>query len=215
MPVRNPILLLVATLLLCGCATATKTTPVNQNEPRRVVGTDNDVRIDAEIFGDRLQSAISIPLKYDITNSRPAPIAIADIIPETNYDPDTQTVTVNIGSEVPGEQLLPRLIRIAPGEKKSFSTVARVNILMPSETPLSRIPRQMRIKVNFLGDTAQFEKLIAIPERGVYDPKLADELFPKWLERNETVYTNALPMRWTVQPEEPASSPARRGRRRG
>ncbi|HEY3057299.1 MAG TPA: hypothetical protein VGK31_15340 [Thermoanaerobaculia bacterium] len=211
---RNSILL-AATLLLFSCATATKNTPVNQNEPRRVVGTDNDVRIDAEIFGDRLQSAISIPFKYDITNSRSGPIAIADIIPETNYDPDTQTVTVNIGSEVPGEQLLPRLIRIAPGEKKSFSTVARVNILMPSETPVSRIPRQMRIKVNFLDDTAQFEKLIAIPERGVYDPKLADELFPKWLERNETVYTNALPMRWTVQPEEPAATPARRGRRRG
>ncbi|HEV8659878.1 MAG TPA: hypothetical protein VGS96_14820 [Thermoanaerobaculia bacterium] len=211
---RNSILL-AATLLLIGCATATKNTPVNQHEPRRVVGTDNDVRIDAEIFGDRLQSTISIPLKYDITNSRPAPIAIADIIPETNYDADTQTVTVNIGSEVPGEQLLPRLIRIAPGEKKSFSTVARVNILMPSETPVSRIPRAMRVKVNFLGDTAQFEKLIAIPERAVYDPKLADELFPVWLERNETVYTNALPMRWTVPPEEQPAVPSRRGRRRG
>jgi len=214
MPVRNSILL-AATLLLISCATAARNTPVNQKEPRRVVGTDNDVRIDAEIFGDHLQSAISIPLNYDITNSRPASIAIADIIPETNYDPDTQTVTVNIGSEVPGEQLLPRLIRIAPGEKRSFSTVARVNILMPSETPVSRIPRAMRIKVNFLDDTTQFEKLIAIPERGVYDPKLADELFPKWLERNQTLYTNALPMRWTVQPEEQPAVPARRGRRRG
>jgi len=208
-------ILLAATLLLVGCATAVKNSPVDKNEPRRVVGTDNDVRIDAEIFGDHLQSAISIPLKYDITNSRPGPIAVADLIPETSYDAETQTVTVSIGSEVPGETLLPRLIRIAPGEKKSFSTVARVNILMPSETPVSRIPRALRIKVNFLGDTAQFEKLIAIPERGVYDPKLADELFPKWLERNETVYTNALPMRWTVQPEEQPAVPARRGRRRG
>jgi hypothetical protein len=196
--VKNSILL-TATLLLAGCAT-TASKPVNQNEPRRVVGTDND---------------ISIPVKYDITNQRPGPIAIADLIPETSYDADTQTVTVSIGSEVPGETLLPRLIRISPGEKKSFTTVARVNILMPSETPNSRIPRALRIKVNFLGDTAQFEKLIAIPERGIYDPKLADELFPKWLERNETVYTNALPMRWSVQPEEQPAAPSRRGRRRG
>jgi len=44
--------LLFAILLLAACATARKSTPVNQNEPRRVVGTDNDVRIDAEVFGD-------------------------------------------------------------------------------------------------------------------------------------------------------------------
>ena len=68
-------ILLAATLLLAGCATTVRNSPVNKNEPRRVVGTDNDVRIDAEIFGDHLQSTISIPLKYDITNSRPAPIA--------------------------------------------------------------------------------------------------------------------------------------------
>ncbi|HEX9161956.1 MAG TPA: hypothetical protein VF980_09655 [Thermoanaerobaculia bacterium] len=208
------LILIAATILLAACASAGKPTPVDKTEPRRVVGTDNDVRIDAEIFGDHLANSVNIPLKYDITNSRPAAIAIADLVPETSYDPETQTVTVSIGSEVPGESLMPRLIAIAPGEKKSFTTVARVNILMPSSTPLARIPHAMRIKVNFLDDTKQFEKLIAIPERGVYDPKLSDELFPKWLERNETVYTNALPMRWTMpqQDETPAPRRPRRGR---
>ena len=203
-----------ATLVLAGCASG-RNTPVNQKEPRRVVGTDNDVRIDAEIYGDQLGSSVTIPLKYDITNSRQAAIAIADMVPETNYDEETQTVTVSIGSEVPGATLLPRLISIAPGEKKSFTTVARVNILMPTGTPISRIPRSMRIKVNFLDDTAQFEQLIAMPEKGVYDPKLADELFPKWLERNETVYTNALPMRWALPPPEEQNPASRRARRRG
>lgn len=206
--------LLAATLVLAGCASTARNSPVNQDEPRRVVGTENDVRIDAEIFGDHLGSSVTIPLKYDITNSRAAAIAIADLIPETTYDDETQTVTVNIGSEVPGRTLLPRLISIGPGEKKSFTTAARVNLLIPGGTPNSRIPRAMRIKVNFLDDTAQFKQLIAIPERGVYDPKLADELFPKWLERNVTVYTNALPMRWTM-PVEDQPSPARRRRGRG
>jgi hypothetical protein len=213
--VRN-LALAASVLVLASCATTVSSTkPVNQNEPRRVVGTENEVRVDAEIFGEILQRSVAIPVKYDVTNGRKAPIAIADIVPDTSYDNETQTVTVNIGSEVPGQMLLPRLIRIAPGEKKSFSTIARVNIMLPTETPMTRIPRALRLKINFLGDTAQFEQLIAIPERGVYDPKLADELFPKWLERNETIYTNALPMHWMVAPQEPSADPGRRRRGRG
>jgi hypothetical protein len=201
-------------LLLSACATTTaRSKPVNQNEPRRVVGTENEVRIDAEIFGDVLQRSVSIPVKYDVTNGRKGPIAIADIVPVTSYDGDTQTVTVDIGSEVPGVQLLPRLIRINPGEKKSFSTIARVNIMLPAETPTTRIPSAIRLRVNFLGDTSQFEQLIAIPERAVMDPKLADELFPKWVERNETIYTNALPMHWMMAPPEETAAPGGRRRR--
>ncbi len=205
--------LLISTLLIAACA-STRSSPVNQNEPRRVVGTDNDVRIDGELFGDQLSPSITLPIKYDITNNRQAPIAIAELVPEVNYDEETRTVTVSIGSEVPGSTLLPHLISIKPGEKKSFSSIARVNIMLPAGTPITRIPRQLQLKLNFLDDVTQFERLIAMTEKGLYDPKLADELFPKWLERNETVYTNSLPMRWTLPPAEEAS-PARRGRRRG
>ena len=68
--------------------------------------------------------------------------------------------------------------------------------------------------MNFLGDPSPFEKLIAIPERAVHDPVLAAQLFPKWVEGNETVFTNALPMRWYTVAEEPtpATTPARRRR---
>jgi len=180
-----------------------------------VVGTENNVRVDAEIVGDQLERSMTLPLKYDITNSRQAPIAVADIVPETTYDPDTGTVTINIGSEVPGNMFLPRLVAIAPGEKKSFSTVARITLMVPGERPLGRIPRAVQLKVNFLGDTKLFQQLIGITEKGVYDQKLADELFPKWVERNETVFTNALPMRWNVgAPDEPEPA-SRRGTKRG
>ena len=209
--------LLAVMILLAACATTTSTrkpTPVDQNEPRRIVGTDNSVRIDAEVFGDQLSQSVTLPIKYDITNNRQATIAIADLVPEATYDDESRIVTISIGSEVPGATLLPRLIAIAPGEKKSFSAIARVNIMLPTGTPTTRIPRQLQLKLNFLDDTSQFEQLIAMTEKGLNDPKLADELFPKWLERNETVYTNALPMRWTLPPAEEAM-PARRGRRRG
>jgi hypothetical protein len=198
--------------VVAACAAVTNNAPVDQKVARRVVGTDNDVRIDGEIYGDQLSMSATIPLKYDITNRRQAPIAIADLTPETTYDAETQTVTVSIGSEVPGASLLPRLISIAPGEKKTFSTVARVNLLMPTGSPTMRVPSAMRLKVNFLDDINQFERLIALKENALHDPTLADELFPKWLERNETVYTNPLPMRWIGAPPEDAMSP---GRRRG
>jgi len=200
-------------LLITGCAT---TKPVNLKEPRRVVGTENDVRIDAEIEVDRLMPSQTINLKYDISNQRSMPIAIADIFPESSYDSETRTVTIGIGTEVPGEQLLPRLVVIAPGEKKTFVAAARVNILIPAgaPSPFIRYPNALRVKVNFLGDTGPFAKLISIPERAVHDPQLAAELFPKWLEQNESVITGTVPMRWSGGVEEPQTPVQSRGRRR-
>lgn len=209
-------LLLFAAVVVAGCSS---TKPVNMEEARRVVGTESDVRVDAEVYGDKLSSTATIALKYDITNLRSDAIAIADIIPETSYDSDTQTVTINIGSEVPGERFLPRLIAIAPGEKKSFATTAHVNLVMPTATsPLSRFPNSLRLKVNFLGETKPFAQLLGITEKAVHDPMLANILFPTWIERNEVVVTNALPMRWSAPIEETPTIDARptgRRRRRG
>ncbi len=210
-PMKNAIVLTLA-LFAAGCAS---TATVDMNEPRRVVGTENAVRVDAQVFGESLTTSTTVPVKYDITNSRQTPIAYADLVPDATYDAETQTVTVSLGSEVPGNQLIPRLVTIAPGEKKSFSTVARVNILMgATATPTSRFPNALRVKLSFLGDTEPFQQLLDIPERAVHDPKLADTLFTAWLEKNETVYTNTVPMRWMVAPDSPPPS-ARRGRRRG
>jgi hypothetical protein len=207
--VRKSARFIALLILAAGCAT-TKT--VDMEEPRRVVATENDVRIDAQIFGDRLMSSTTIPLKYDITNERQQAIAIADMVPEVSYDAETQTVTLGIGSEVPGSQLLPRLIAIAPGEKKSFSTVARVNLVVGTiGTPTSRFPNALRLKVNFLSDTTEFAPLISMTQKGLQDPALMDRLFPIWLEKNETLYTNSVPMRWSVEPS--ADVPAARRRR--
>lgn len=202
------IAVVLLTLLAGACAS---TGPVDLEQFRRVVGTENDVRIDAQIYGENLAASIVIPVRYDVTNNRQSTIAIADMVAETSWDQDAQTITVTIGSEVPGASLLPRLIPIAPGEKKSFATSAHVNVMIADNALNRRPPNAMRVKLNFLSDTQPFAQLVDIPQKGVYDPKLADELFPKWLESNETVYTNTLPMRWTVMPVEqtPAS---RRGR---
>jgi len=77
-----------------------------------MVGTENNVRVDAEIYGEDMVQGASLSIKYDLTNQRSSPILVADLLPETTYDPDTRMVTVIIGSEIPGEEFLPRLISI-------------------------------------------------------------------------------------------------------
>jgi hypothetical protein len=183
-------------------------------QARRMVGPENNVRVDAEIYGEDLRQGVSIAIKYEVTNQRSTPILIADLIAQSNYDPDTRTVTIDVGSEIPGEEFLPRLISIPSGERRTFNTGANINVHMPANSPWTPKPRALQLRVNFLGDPAPFAMLVGIPERAVRDKKLADELFPKWVERNETVTTNALPMRW----QDPGSSgmddavPARRRR---
>lgn len=212
------IILLVA-ILAAGCASTPPT--VNMMEARRVVGTESDVRVDAEIYGDKLASNETIHLRYDITNRRSTTILVADLIPQTTYDADTQMVTIDIGTEVPGNQFLPRLIPIQPGEKKSFSIGARMTFVLPrvGSSAEMRVPNALRVRVNFLGESKPFEMLIAIPERAVHNPKLADQLFTTWLERNETVITNPLPMRWSASVNafsmESVPTPAPARRRRG
>jgi hypothetical protein len=197
-PMKSPLAVVFA-LLLAGCAS---TAAVDMNEPRRIVGTESSIRIDGQIVGEEIQPGAQIPMSYEITNMRSTPIAIAELVPETSYDQDTNTFTVTIGSEVPGNELLPRLIEIAPGEKRTFTTSARVQpiVQMGEVDPLKPLPPSgLRLKVNFLGDTAPFRKLIGISERAVADRTLADALFPLWLEHNEIVYTNSVPMRWATR----------------
>jgi hypothetical protein len=213
----------LALLLTAACtstsppALATGPGNINMKEPRRMVGTENNVRVDAEIFGEELAQGTSIAIKYDVTNQRPNPILIADLIPQSNYDEDTGTITIDIGSEIPGEEFLPRLISIPSGARRSFNGGAQINIRVPLQSPWTPKPRALQLRVNFLGDTTPFVKLIDIPEKAVRDPQLAAELFPKWVEGNETVTTNTLPMRWTagrpLTVDDPPPTPGRRTRK--
>ncbi len=190
----------LAALLFAGCAS----TAVDMNEPRRIVGTEELVRVDAQVTGEEIRPGSKVPITYEVTNMRAAAIAIAELVPVTSYDAETHTFTVTIGSEVPGNELLPRLVEIAPGATQTFHAVANINaVILPPTVASSPPSAGLRLKVNFLNDTQPFRALIRIPERAVADSALADTLFPLWLERNEIVYTNSVPMRWGARRTEP------------
>src|SRR5258708_34228785 len=99
-------------------------------EPRRLVGTENDVRVDAEIFGEEMRQGMTLAIKYDVTNQRAQPILIADLTPLANYDPDTRTVTIDVGSEIPGEEFLPRPISMPSGPRASFRRGPHVHVVL-------------------------------------------------------------------------------------
>lgn len=197
-------LAVIVLLSSVGCASKPL---VDMTQLRRVVGTESMVRIDAEV-AEELRVGSAIPITYVITNQRPTAIAIADLLPETTFDRETSTMTIGIGAEVPGESTLPRLVRIGPGEKRSFTIGARVvRIVAPASVNPSAPNRTLlRLKVNFLGDTEPFKELIDIPERAIMDKSRADALFGPWLERNEVLYTNAIPVKVKSGPAVPGES---------
>jgi len=188
-----PILMVLSVLVPLG---ACKTASVDMEEESRVLGFENGVRVDALFFGltgSGRSSTISVT--YEIENQRSASIAFAEIVPLSSFDSETGTFSVIVGSEVPGQEMLPRLIEIKPGERLSFSTSAR--LVVPAIDPELRgmPPRDVQLKAVYLEDVEPFRELVGIPEVAVRDPKRADELFLPWVEGTRSVTTNAVPLR--------------------
>jgi hypothetical protein len=192
------VLALLGVATLAGCASSR---PNDLQISRRLVAIGNQLRLEAEIADDDVAAPNTIPIHYTVTNGRARPIAIADMLPDSSLDSASQLVTVTLGSDVPGENFLPRLLVVEPGASRSFEAIARIGVL-PRSAADAR-PRTIRIALNFLGETEPFGELIGITQRAVEDPAYAAAIYPKWLRHNETVITNTIPMRDVGEPKEP------------
>jgi hypothetical protein len=190
--------------LLAACSSLDQ---VDMSEPKRVLGRDENVRIDAQLFANAVGSNSMVRINYEITNERDEAIAIADLDPFASYDRESRTITIEIGSEVPGNELLPRLVRIAAGERRSMTGLARMPVVSVVKAPFAEPPRLIRLRMHFLDAVGPFEQLIGIPERAIRNPILADELFPQWIESTSTVSTNSIPIQWSGPDSSPVSSP--------
>ncbi len=206
---RNAAILHGAVMLtLTFCASSSK---VDMKEPARLLGRENDVRIDAQVTSNELNDLIGhnsvVPFTYEIHNFRPTAIAVSDVVAETTFDEDSRIITVALGSEVPGNEFVPRLVAIASGESRTFTASARMSgFLVAPRGDLTVWPEAIRLKVNYLKDVQPFQRLIGIPETGIRDPKLAEALFTAWTDNIEVVYTNAVPVAWRGRPRSPQSN---------
>jgi len=186
------------TVLLIALTTAAEAARVDMRDPRRALGREDDVRVDAELAQDSVSSHSNLAVTYQIQNLTDAPIAFADRKSEASYDSDTQTITVAFGAEVPDGETMPHLVIIAPGETKTFRGSGAVTIVTPSvRTPWLPVPRFVQIKVTVLLDVKPFTALIEQQNKTAAAPALDDDhSFDRWVNAVGSVFLNLIPVRW-------------------
>lgn len=170
---------------------------VDMNDPRRALGREDDVRIDATLQQETVTPGMPIAVKYQIHNLTAMPVAIAHKTADFSYDPETLTITVGIGSEIPMDGNLPQMTTIAPDEKKTFTiAVTPVFAVSAAATRFGGTPRYVQVKVSILRNLAPFAALILSQSKAAGPQPLTDEQFDQWLKGNDTIFLNTIPVRY-------------------
>jgi hypothetical protein len=192
-------LALIASITLIHAAAASAAN-IDMNDPRRALGREGDVRVDAQLVRDTVSPGAPIGITYQIQNLSSSTVAIAAKESDASYDEDTRTITLAVGSEVPPDGNMPQMIVIAPGEKKVLQTAA-VPALTASSTrsAFAATPRFVQVKVAILRDVQPFAALIE-KQDGRTKRRLSDELFDKWFEANDTIFLNSVPVQFVPAP---------------
>ena len=190
------IFVVIAATLAVAHSSAAAAAAIDMDDPRRALGSEGSIRVDAQILQETVSPGSSIGITYQIVNGSTSAVAIADRVASASFDPDTGTITLSIGAEVPDDGRMPQLTVIKAGETKVFSAGATppINgaVVRGGLTP----PRQVQVKVSILRDLAPFEKLIT-RATGAAAPALSDEQFDRWFESNDTIFLNTVPVRFS------------------
>lgn len=204
---RVVILALCATILSMACA-STSTPSIDRSDSFRVVGRENDVRVDAQLFTRQIGPSSPVSLVYEVKNLSSHPILFAPIEPTVAYHADSRTITVGLGAEIPVAEALPAMISLAPGESRSFTAGAALKLAVPTAFR-SAHPRFIQVRLNYLRDLAGIEGWI---DSSAAASEPSEGLFRTWVEHIAAVVTNALPIRWggRDQPGMPEVDAARR-----
>jgi len=183
---------------------------VDMKDPRRALGREDDIRVDAELMQDAVGSNSAIGVTYQVENRSSAPVAIADRLSTFSYDPDTRTIVLTIGSEIPTTGTVPHLTVINPGEKRVLTSGAVVHIAVTAG-PFSPVPQYVEIEVNVLRDIAPFAQAIALQAKNNLSTlPLGNDLFDQWVQSNDSIYLNTIPIRWKGEPKDIAGADAAR-----
>jgi hypothetical protein len=183
-------------LLLTLTASFGSAQTVDMNDPRRAVGLEDDVRVDAQLLQETVSAGSPIGVKCVVENRTSAAIALSQTF-SANYDASSRTITLSVGTEVPLHGAMPRMVIIAPGEKKGFTGGALLQVPAAGlGGRFSTAPRSVQIDVNVLRDVVPFRALIVQSSNSSQPVALTDALFDKWLESNDTIALNAVPVRY-------------------
>lgn len=184
---------LLASIAVLSAAAASAAS-IDMSDPRRALGREGDVRVDAQLLRETVTHGTPIGVTYQIENLSDSTVAIASKVSDASYDEDTRTITVAIGSEVPPDGNMPQMIVIKPGEKKVLQTAATPTLRAGSiHSKLAASPRFVQVKVAILRNLTPFADLIA-KQDGRTRKRLSDELFEKWFECNDTIFLNSVPV---------------------
>jgi len=202
----------VAVSVFLLVSSAARAAGVDFKDPRRALGREDDIRVDAQMLQETLSPGSPISVTYQVENLTAAPIAVADKIADATFDADSQTITVSIGAEIPEGTAMPHLTVIAPGQTHAFRIGASAQVLVANtRTPWAHVPRFVQITVNVLRDLKPFANLIAQQAKSAAAPPLPNTLFDTWVASVSSVELNALPVRWSNERQGVTAEMARPG----
>lgn len=185
---------------------------IDMNDPRRALGREGDVRIDAQLTTDTVSPGGPIGVTWQIQNFTESPVAVATREVDVSYDADTRTITVAIGSEVPDGGKMPLMTVVAPGEKKVFRSGAMLALgAAAMRATTGGAPRLVQVKVSILRDLDPFATLIRNQTPTAVPDTLPDELFEQWFESTDTIFLNTLPVHWSGRTQKGGDASSRTG----
>ena len=184
---------------------------IDMNDPRRALGREDDVRIDAQLVNDTVAAGAPIGVTWQIQNFTDAPIAVAPRVVDVSYDAESATITVAIGSEVPDGGKMPLMSVVAPGQKRVFRSSAMLTAHGGVRATAAGAPGLVQVKVSILRDLEPFVALIRNQTPASAPEKLSDELFEQWFESTDTILLNTLPVQWSARIQKGIESARRRG----
>ena len=185
---------------------------IDMNDPRRALGREGDIRIDAQLIDDTVSPGAPIGVTWQIQNFTDSPVAVAPRVVDVSYDAESRTITLAIGSEVPDQGKMPLMTVVAPGEKKVFRSAA----MMRGGASVMRAtagsaPRLVQVKVSILRDLEPFGAMIRKQTPTAAPETLPDALFEQWFESTDTIFLNTLPVQWAARTQK-GDAESRRGR---
>lgn len=193
----------ILSLTLLSCTTADAPLTVDLKDAYRFAGTSSGVRVDARIVSAGA-SGLPFNLVYEVENRRSEPIAIAPGSTVASFDSREGIITVRLGAEIPElDEMI--VTTILPGERKRFTAVARAQWAAPADPRLRTAARMVRLKLNFLRGLEGFK--VREQDRERYAIAVDDAALPRWLESNESLLTNTLPIGWTAGAQSLTSFP--------